>query len=350
MRVTVRPHPVSGWEAGDKAGSLLMSAETGDYSRRGEDLPGVRRAVWFWMCTRMRMRQRWDVPPEGWRLVRRVVLESATGRRVYEPMNDRVYDNHTITATVLFQGNGGLHGTSGVTAQHSDYPEVALSSVSVDPNACQTHNHVPEGLFTWEPGRIGVWIDSNTWPCTGVPCHGTNFDAIVAGFTAWGLLNGRTYVFHSYAGTPPTTSTKTYVYVSQLRADDNNRMIDDPFGDGTHIVMPVEDWPVLLAQVANMRLATGLTASQYTASVAHEEGHSNGFWNCLSASLAPDGIGCEVDGSVMGSQNQREVGAPHAPTQCDVLLVQVIPDLHPLKRRGHDTKMATSPAARRLRN
>jgi hypothetical protein len=37
---------------------------------------------------------------------------------------------HTITAVAAFEGNGGLHGTGGVTAQNSAYPETQMQAVA----------------------------------------------------------------------------------------------------------------------------------------------------------------------------------------------------------------------------
>jgi hypothetical protein len=54
-----------------------------------------------------------------------------------------------------------------------------------------------------------------------------------------------------------------------------------PDGDGVNPdVNPTITLAWLRNKVRNIRLAVGLSATQLTASVVHEEGHSNGFINC----------------------------------------------------------------------
>jgi hypothetical protein len=92
-----------------------------------------------------------------------------------------------------------------------------------------------------------------------------------------------------------------------------------PDGDGVNAdVNPTITLAWLRNKVRNIRLDTSLTTTQYTASVVHEEGHANGFINCPEKLLAPDGIGCQVNGSVMGPQSPRDAGAPTSPTTCDI--------------------------------
>lgn len=136
------------------------------------------------------------------------------------------------------------------------------SPASVDPINCNGTNHIGLHFWLWEPGSaIGVYIDNIP---TGWSNGGAIYNAICAGLQSWGPVDGRSYTCHSTTGTPPSTTTAPYVFVTDNTSTAGPKSWTTPFGTSRDNRQPLRAGPDLKAQVVYAVLESGLAAVDYT--------------------------------------------------------------------------------------